>query len=109
MADVFSRESLRQYADGHRAEFEKALETIVEIPTVSVEPERKPDLARGADYAVSLLESLGARAKRYATPGHPIVHGRFDRGGRVAQELQVGWLERGVECLLGHDHAPCQR
>ena len=80
MSDVFSRESLRQYAADRRAEFEKTLEAIVEIPTVSVEPDRKPELSRAADQAVSLLESFGAKATRYTTPGHPIVHGRFHRG-----------------------------
>jgi acetylornithine deacetylase/succinyl-diaminopimelate desuccinylase-like protein len=76
----FSKKELREYADGQRARFEKSLEELVEIPTVSVEPDRKGDVARGADYAVSLLESLGATAKRYDTKGHPIVYGRFDRG-----------------------------
>ena len=80
MADVFSRESLQQYAAEKRAEFEQALEKIVEIPSVSVEPDRKAEVRRAADYAVGMLESFGAKATLYPTPGHPIIHGRFDRG-----------------------------
>ncbi len=80
MADVFSRESLKQFAAGRRAEFEETLEKIVEIPTVSVEPDRKPEVRRGADYALSLLEASGAKASLLETDGHPIVYGRFDRG-----------------------------
>jgi acetylornithine deacetylase/succinyl-diaminopimelate desuccinylase-like protein len=80
MRDVFSKESLQKYAADKRAEFEQILEKIVEIPTVSVEPDRKPEVKRGAEYAVSLLESFGAKAKLYETAGHPIVYGRFDRG-----------------------------
>jgi acetylornithine deacetylase/succinyl-diaminopimelate desuccinylase-like protein len=80
MAEVFSKESLRKYAADRRAEFEQVLEKLVEIPTVSVEPDRKADVRRGADYAVSLLESFGAKATLHETAGHPIVHGRFDRG-----------------------------
>ncbi|HEV8231688.1 MAG TPA: M20/M25/M40 family metallo-hydrolase, partial [Thermoanaerobaculia bacterium] len=83
MTNGFAKEDLRKYAAGQRGEYEKVLEQIVEIPTVSVEPERKADVRRGAEYAVSLLESFGAKARLYDTKGHPIVYGRFDRGGNV--------------------------
>ena len=76
----FTREELQSYARGKRPEFEGVLEKIVEIPSVSVDPARKTDVHRAAEYAVSLLESFGAKAKMYGTKGHPIVHGRFDRG-----------------------------
>jgi acetylornithine deacetylase/succinyl-diaminopimelate desuccinylase-like protein len=75
----FSREQLKEYAAAKRGEFEKALGTLVEIPTVSVEPERKGEVHRGAEYAVRLLESCGASAALYETRGHPMVYGRFDR------------------------------
>jgi acetylornithine deacetylase/succinyl-diaminopimelate desuccinylase-like protein len=76
----FTREELQSYARGNRSEFEGVLEKIVEIPSVSVDPEHKADVHRAAEYAVSLLESFGAKAKLYETKGHPIVYGRFDRG-----------------------------
>ena len=79
MPTGFSREELRSYARSKRAEYESVLEKIVEIPSVSVEPERKADTRRAAEYAVSLLKSFGGTAKLYETKGHPIVHGRFDR------------------------------
>ncbi|MGH9368952.1 MAG: M20/M25/M40 family metallo-hydrolase [Thermoanaerobaculia bacterium] len=80
MADVFSREALKSFAAERRAEFEQTLKRIVEIPTVSVEPGRKGEVRRGADFAVELLESFGAKAELHETAGHPIVYGRFDRG-----------------------------
>jgi acetylornithine deacetylase/succinyl-diaminopimelate desuccinylase-like protein len=80
MASGFSREELQSYARGKRKEYEEVLEKIVEIPSVSVEPGRKADVHRAAEYGVKLLESFGAKAKLYETKGHPIVHGRFDRG-----------------------------
>jgi acetylornithine deacetylase/succinyl-diaminopimelate desuccinylase-like protein len=80
MLAAFQKEDLREYAAGRRAKYEEALEKMVEIPTVSVEPDRKADVHRGAEYAVSLLESFGAKARLYETKGHPIVHARFDRG-----------------------------
>ena len=78
-ADKFSAEALASYADSVREKFETTLREIVEIPTVSVEPERKGDMARGAEYAANLLRSLGAEARVYETGGHPLVHGRFRR------------------------------
>jgi acetylornithine deacetylase/succinyl-diaminopimelate desuccinylase-like protein len=83
MPSAFAKEDLKKYAAGQRDEFEKILERIVEIPTISVEPERKPDVRRGAEYAATLLESCGAKARIYDTKGHPIVFGRFDRGASL--------------------------
>ena len=80
MSNGFSQEALKQYATAKRPEFEKILSEIVEIPTVSVEPERKADVRRGAEYAASLLKSWGGQVEVFETKGHPIVHGRFDRG-----------------------------
>ena len=79
MENGFSLESLERYAAKSRDEFEQILKKIVEIPTVSVEPDRKAEVRRGAEYAISLLESFGAKATLHETAGHPIVHGRFDR------------------------------
>jgi acetylornithine deacetylase/succinyl-diaminopimelate desuccinylase-like protein len=76
----FSKDALANYADSVRAKFEGTLREIVEIPTVSVEPQRKAEMARGAEYAAGLLRSLGAEAEIYETGGHPLVHGRFKRG-----------------------------
>src|ERR1700693_2224523 len=79
MDNGFSKESVKNYAAGRGAEFEKILGDLVEIPAVSGQPERKADVRRGAEYAVGLLESFGAKAKLYETGGHPMVYGRFDR------------------------------
>jgi acetylornithine deacetylase/succinyl-diaminopimelate desuccinylase-like protein len=80
MDNGFSRESLKTYAGQSRGEFEKALGELVEIPTISSDSNYKADMKRGAEYAISLIESFGGKASLYDTPGHPIVHGRFDRG-----------------------------
>ena len=49
MPTGFEKESLRKYASSKRAAYEEVLEKIVEIPTVSVEPDRKADVRRGAE------------------------------------------------------------
>jgi acetylornithine deacetylase/succinyl-diaminopimelate desuccinylase-like protein len=76
----FTREELDEYARASRPEYEEALGKIVEIPSISVDPAHKADVHRAAEYAVSLLESCGAKATLYETDGHPVVYGRFDRG-----------------------------
>jgi acetylornithine deacetylase/succinyl-diaminopimelate desuccinylase-like protein len=83
MAKEFLKEDLKKYAAAKRREYEEALERTVEIPTVSVEPDRKAEVHRGAEYAVSLIESKGGKARLYETKGHPIVYGRFDRGANL--------------------------
>ncbi len=83
MTNGFSRQDLKQFADGNRAEFERVLSEIVEIPTVSVEPDRKGEVHRGAEYAARLIEASGGKAHLYETKGHPIVYGRFDRGANL--------------------------
>ncbi|HEY6148570.1 MAG TPA: M20/M25/M40 family metallo-hydrolase, partial [Thermoanaerobaculia bacterium] len=83
MDNGFSKESLKKYAAASRGEFEKVLGDLVQIPSVSGQPEHKADVRRAAEYAVRLLESFGAQAKLYETGGHPMVHGRFDRSPDV--------------------------
>jgi len=70
-----------RYIESSRPEFEAKLREWVEIPTVSAEPERKPDIERGAEAAVQYLRSLGAEAEKIPTPGNPVVVGKFITGG----------------------------
>jgi acetylornithine deacetylase/succinyl-diaminopimelate desuccinylase-like protein len=77
---AFDRDELQSYAKSARADYESALEKIVEIPSVSVDPHHKADVRQAAELATAMLESSGAKAKIYETKGHPIVHGIFDKG-----------------------------
>jgi len=72
--------SLDSYISSAKAEFEAKLKEWVEIPTISAEPEHRPDIDRCADAAVSYLRSLGAEAERFSTPGNPVVVGKFITG-----------------------------
>jgi acetylornithine deacetylase/succinyl-diaminopimelate desuccinylase-like protein len=69
---------LDSFVRNSRAEFEDKLAELVEIPTISMEPERKDDIRRGAELARQYLESIGARAKLVETPGNPVVFGRLE-------------------------------
>jgi acetylornithine deacetylase/succinyl-diaminopimelate desuccinylase-like protein len=68
---------LRPEIEGLRAGFEEQLAALVEIPSVSMEPERGSDMGRCADLAVEYLRSAGAQARRLETAGPPLVIGKF--------------------------------
>jgi acetylornithine deacetylase/succinyl-diaminopimelate desuccinylase-like protein len=66
------------YAKSVRRSFERQLARLVEIPTVSMDPARKPDIARGVSAALEILRSHGATAEALETAGNPIVIGSFE-------------------------------
>jgi len=80
MSNGSSRKELAEYADRERQRYETALADSVQIPSVSVDPDHKADVAREAEFAAGLIRSLGGQAEIHPTAGHPLVYGRFDRG-----------------------------
>jgi acetylornithine deacetylase/succinyl-diaminopimelate desuccinylase-like protein len=81
------RKSLKAFADRERDAFESKLQQLVEIPTVSAEPERKSDVLRAAEVAAHTIREFGGEAKIIETAGYPLVHGRFD--GQHAKTVTV--------------------
>src|SRR5262245_42647465 len=73
--------SLDRYATDQRSKFEDILAAIVEVPTVSMDPEHKQDIRKGAELARQYLESFGAKAELHETSGYPVVYGRFTMPG----------------------------
>ncbi|HWC77615.1 MAG TPA: peptidase, partial [Blastocatellia bacterium] len=71
-------QGLDSFITNSRAEFENKLAELVEVPTISMEPERQPDIRRGAALARQYLESIGANASIVETPGNPVVFGRIE-------------------------------
>jgi acetylornithine deacetylase/succinyl-diaminopimelate desuccinylase-like protein len=62
-----------------RREFEDQLAALVELPTVSMDPERGADMDRCATLAAEYLQTLGARTDIIDTGGFPMVVGRIMR------------------------------
>jgi acetylornithine deacetylase/succinyl-diaminopimelate desuccinylase-like protein len=77
VTDGISRADLTDFAARHRAEFEEQLVELVNIPSVSIDPDRVADVRRCAQAACQLLERAGARAELIETGGHPLVHARL--------------------------------
>ncbi|HEX2120283.1 MAG TPA: M20/M25/M40 family metallo-hydrolase [Thermoanaerobaculia bacterium] len=82
------KKALAAWAASEREKFEDTLRTFVEIPSVSAEEHRKPDIRRCADAAAQLIRDFGGKAKVIRTEGNPLVHGRFT-SGRTLPTLTV--------------------
>ncbi len=96
----FSKQELLNYTGSERGRFEESLRDLVEIPSVSVDPERVTDVARSAEYAAELIRNMGGESRIIPTAGHPIVHGVFHVDSSyptvtVYNHLDVQPAERG--------------
>ena len=72
---------VRAFARRERGQFESLLRELVEVPTVSADPERKADVERGAELAAAILRRFGGRVETHRVEGgSPIVLAAFDTG-----------------------------
>lgn len=74
----------RSYADSVRGEYEATLKKLVDLPSVSMEPERADAMQATATAAVELLHKFGATASIVKTAGQPVVIGEFRYQGENA-------------------------
>ena len=77
MAEI-DRNALDGFVRQIRPRFEQALKEVVEIPTVSAEPQRKPEMQRAAEAASRWIREMGGEIEVLATKGNPVVLGRLD-------------------------------
>jgi acetylornithine deacetylase/succinyl-diaminopimelate desuccinylase-like protein len=68
---------IADYINSVQEEYEHSLKKLVDIPSVSMDPERKPDIRRAAEFACELLEKAGAKARLVETAGNPVVIGEM--------------------------------
>jgi len=76
--DLLTRDALLAYAESNRQAFEGELRTLVDIPSVSSDPERSQDIRRCAEAAAHLFVRHGGTAELLETPGNPLVLGKLD-------------------------------
>ncbi|GMV15952.1 MAG: peptidase [Polyangiaceae bacterium] len=69
--------ALDRFVSRARPEFESELRRLVEIPTISMAPEHKADILRGAEAAAKAVVQRGGTAEVLETRGNPVVIGRF--------------------------------
>jgi acetylornithine deacetylase/succinyl-diaminopimelate desuccinylase-like protein len=77
---VVNQHSLDTYVADHRRLFEDLLGQMVEIPSISMDPAKAPDIRRMASFAQQVLTDSGAEATIVETGGYPIVSGGWTTG-----------------------------
>jgi acetylornithine deacetylase/succinyl-diaminopimelate desuccinylase-like protein len=73
------QKAMRARIASWRSEFEDRLAALVEIPTVSMDPERRPEMDRAVAEATRALGEIGARVDVVETGGFPLIIGRVVR------------------------------
>jgi acetylornithine deacetylase/succinyl-diaminopimelate desuccinylase-like protein len=81
-------DALPNYIEGNRKRFEDMLGQLVEVPTVSMDPEHKSDIRKGGALAAEYLRNFGAEAEIFETSGNPVVVGWF-RGKNAKRTVTV--------------------
>jgi acetylornithine deacetylase/succinyl-diaminopimelate desuccinylase-like protein len=76
---MIDAKKVRERIADWRAPFEERLAALVEIPTVSMDPERGSEMDRCAALAGRILGEIGARVDILPTGGRPLVVGRVVR------------------------------
>jgi len=79
MKKAVTREFCDSFARRERKTFESLLKTFVDVPTVSAQPERFPDIRRCAELAAKTIRDFGGVPEIIETDGYPMVHGVFDQ------------------------------
>ena len=79
---MIDRAGLEQYIKASRRRYEGLLCQMVEIPSISMDPAKAPDIRRMADFAREVLTDLGAETRIVETGGYPIISGGWTTGAR---------------------------
>jgi acetylornithine deacetylase/succinyl-diaminopimelate desuccinylase-like protein len=70
---------IRARVSALRGDFEEKLAHLVEVPTISMDPARRPEMDKCAALASEYLTQIGATADRIETAGFPLLLGRVIR------------------------------
>jgi acetylornithine deacetylase/succinyl-diaminopimelate desuccinylase-like protein len=78
------------YAQANREQFLSELKEFLSIPSVSTQPEHKPDIRRAATWLRDKLLAAGfPQADVMATAGHPVVYAEWLDAGPTAPTVLV--------------------
>jgi acetylornithine deacetylase/succinyl-diaminopimelate desuccinylase-like protein len=72
---MVDQQHIQTFVNEARPQFESMLKQMVEVPSISMDPNRARDMRRMADLAVNCLTKLGAQAQIVETEGYPIISG----------------------------------
>lgn len=79
-----------QYAHMNQATFLDELKALLRIPSVSTDPEHKPDMEKAARHLAEKLNQLSFNnVQVLPTSGHPVVYGETLQAGSQAQTVLI--------------------
>ncbi len=74
-----------EYAKTNGAQFEKQLDDLLRIKSISTLPECKPDVQRAAEWVAADMRRIGlTTVEILPTGGHPVVYGEWLGAGSSA-------------------------
>jgi acetylornithine deacetylase/succinyl-diaminopimelate desuccinylase-like protein len=84
------RQTALEYAQKNHDSFLNQLIALCEIPSISTNPEAKPDLQRTAEWVAEKLTNIGIEnVKIMPTAKHPVVYGDYLHAGDDAPTILV--------------------
>ena len=84
------RQNALEYAQKNHDSFLKQLIALCEIPSISTDPEAKPDMQRTAEWVAEKLTRIGIENVRIMpTAKHPVVYGDYLHAGADAATILV--------------------
>jgi acetylornithine deacetylase/succinyl-diaminopimelate desuccinylase-like protein len=79
-----------QYAHENQSKFLTEFKDLLRIPSVSTDPDHKPDMHKAASFLAEKLKKLSFDAVQILpTAGHPVVYGEHLRAGSQAQTVLI--------------------
>lgn len=66
-------DGVEKYITNSRQEFETLLGGLVEIPSISADPEQRDSIVKAAGLAAQYLQDFGATVEMVETPGNPVI------------------------------------
>jgi len=79
-----------EYAKANSAQFEKQLDDLLRIPSVSTLPENKGDVQKAAEWVANDMKRIGlTNVEIIPTGGHPVVYGEWLDAGENAPTVLV--------------------
>lgn len=82
--------AIETYLNEHSEAFLKELFELLQIPSVSADPDRAGDMAAAARWVADKLAAVGMKSEVIPTKGHPIVYGESPKAQGAPTVLVYG-------------------
>jgi len=79
-----------QYAQENQERFLTEMKEVLTIPSISTDPDHKPDMEHAAQWMAAQLRSIGMEnVQVLPTEGHPVVYGEWLHAAPKAQTVMI--------------------